>query len=87
MPRGTRHVLTGTLHLARRGFELHMDGGGVWALDVPSWCRARRLLGQRVTVEGTRSGFDLLDIHRMHAMEEQEAADTWWRRLIPNSRR
>lgn len=87
MPRGTRHMLTGTLFLARRGFELHMDGGGVWALDVPSWRRARRFLGQRVTVEGTRSGFDLLDINRMHIVGEQEMADTWWRRLISNWRR
>lgn len=71
MPRGTRHVLTGTLRLARRGFELHMDGGGIWALDVPSWRRARRLLGQRVTVEGTRSGFDLLDVQRMWTEAER----------------
>jgi len=71
MPRGTRHVLTGTLRLARRGFELHMDGGGVWALDVPSWRRARRLVGQQVTVEGTRSGFDLLDIDRLHTMKSR----------------
>jgi hypothetical protein len=69
MPRGTRHVLTGTLHLARRGFELHMDGGGVWALDVPSWRRAQRLLGQRVMIEGTRSGFDPLDVDRLHTMK------------------
>jgi hypothetical protein len=87
MPRGTRHVLTGTLRLARRGFELHMDGGCVWALDVPSWRPARRFLGQRVTVEGTRSGFDLLDVHRLHAMETLEVTDPWWWRLISNWRR
>jgi len=65
MPRGTRHKVTGILRLARRGFELHVDGGGVWALDMMSWRRARKLVGQRVTVVGTRSGFDLLDVHEM----------------------
>ena len=65
MPRGTRHTVTGILHLARRGFELHVDGGGVWALDVPSRRRTRKLVDQRVTVVGTRSGFDLLDVHDM----------------------
>lgn len=65
MPRGTRHTVTGILHLAPRGFELHMDGGGVWALDVPSWRRTRELVGQRVMVIGMRSGFDLLDVHEM----------------------
>ncbi|MEQ8310424.1 MAG: DUF5818 domain-containing protein [Sphingopyxis sp.] len=65
MPRGTRHTVTGILHLAPRGFELHMDGGGVWALDVPSWRRTRKLVSQRVMVIGTRSGFDLLDVHEM----------------------
>lgn len=65
MPRGTRHTVTGILHLAPRGFELHVDGGGVWALDIMSWRRARKLVGQRVTVMGTRSGFDLLDVYEM----------------------
>jgi hypothetical protein len=65
MPRGTRHRVTGILHLATRGIELHNDGGGIWALDIPSWRRARKLVGQRVTVMGTRSRFDLLDVHEM----------------------
>ena len=63
MPRGSRHVLTGTLHYAWRGFELHMDDGGIWALDAPR--RSGKLLGQRVTVEGTRAGFDLLDVDKI----------------------
>jgi len=60
MPMGTRHRETGLLMMARRGYELHVDGGGVWALDFDRDPKA--LLGRRVTVEGTRGGFDLLDV-------------------------
>lgn len=63
MPRGARHVETGILHPGRWGYSLQMEGGGVWQLDVTG--SARRYLGKRVTVEGTRSGFDLLDIHHI----------------------
>ncbi len=60
MPMGTHHRETGLLMMAQRGYELHVDGGGVWALDVNRSPKA--LLGQRVTVEGTRGGFDLLNV-------------------------
>jgi hypothetical protein len=60
MPRGTPHIVIGTLHLAERGFEIHVEGGGIWALDAPR--SARKLLGKRVWVAGVRSGFDLLDV-------------------------
>ena len=84
MPRGTRHKVTGILRLARRGFELHVDGGGVWALDVPSWRRARKLVDQRVTVMGTRSGFDPLDVHEIWtgARPTRSAIATFWRVLF-----
>lgn len=63
MPRGTHYTLTGTLRPGLWGFALQMDDGGVWQLDVrPS---ARRYLGQRVTVAGKRSGFDLIDVDRI----------------------
>jgi hypothetical protein len=39
---------------------LKVDDGGIYALDVDR--SARKLLGQRVTVEGVRSGFDRLDV-------------------------
>ena len=45
------------------GYALETDGGGIWQLDMPG--SARRYLGMRVTVEGRRSGFDLLDVHRI----------------------
>ena len=63
MPRGARHVETGTLRPGKWGYSLEVDGGGVWQLDIAG--SARRYLGQRVTVEGIRSGFDLIDVHRV----------------------
>jgi len=63
MPRGARHVETGILRPGKWGYALETDGGGMWQLDIAG--SARRYLGRRVTVEGTRSGFDLLDVHRI----------------------
>lgn len=60
MPMGTRHRVTGLLLDSRRGLIIEVDGGGVYALDA--YRSARKFLGQRVTVEGVRSGFDLLDV-------------------------
>lgn len=60
MPLGTRHRVTGLLLNSRRGFVLEVEGGGAYALDTDR--RAHNLVGQRVTVEGTRSGFDRLDV-------------------------
>lgn len=63
MPRGSEHILTGTLCWTPRGYALQMDDGGQWSLDLKG--RADRYIDRRVTVEGTRSGFDLLDVHRI----------------------
>jgi len=83
MPHGTRHTMTGILLTGRRGFELHVDGGGVWALDVLSWRKARRMLGCQVTVEGTRAGFDLLDVQTMWTGARRPvSASSWVRRLF-----
>lgn len=60
MPMGTRHRLTGLLMESARGPLLHMDDGGIYALDLDR--SAMALLGQRVTVEGVRSGFDRIDV-------------------------
>jgi hypothetical protein len=49
-----------------------MDGGGVWQLDAP-WSAAKRHCNQRVTVEGTRSGFDLLDVDRIMPVDQASA--------------
>jgi hypothetical protein len=68
MPRRTWHRETGTLRFNRVRFELHLDNGGFWILDVPNWRKARSLLGQRVTVEGIRAGFNLLDVARLESV-------------------
>lgn len=57
---------TGVLRPSQYGlYALEMDGGGVWQLDVGWGWKARKLVGQRVTIEGTRAGFNLLDVKRM----------------------
>jgi hypothetical protein len=63
MPTGTKHIETGILRTGVWGYSLEMEGGGVWQLDVTG--SASKHLGHRVTVEGIRSGFNLLDVHRI----------------------
>lgn len=71
MPQGTRHILTGTLRRTRLGYALEMDGGGVWRLDLGTIWRLGRYVDRSVTVEGVRSGFDLLDVHRISKVKLQ----------------
>jgi Protein of unknown function (DUF5818) len=63
MPLGTRHELIGVLLEHQGGLVLDVDDGGTWRLDAGRG--ARRLLGQRVRVEGIRDGFDLLAVKRI----------------------
>jgi len=63
MPRGTQHDETGLLLREANDFVLERDDGGRWRLDVGR--RAIELVGRRVRVQGTRSGFDLLDVRRI----------------------
>ena len=58
MPRGTQHRLTGLLLASPRGLVLHPDDGGEWL--VAPGRRTHPLIGRRVAVEGTRTGFDEL---------------------------
>lgn len=60
MPMGSRHRLEGLLLNSQRGLVLRMDNGGVWALDHDR--NATKLVGLRVIVEGTQSGFDRIDV-------------------------
>ncbi|WP_255356005.1 DUF5818 domain-containing protein [Erythrobacter sp. AP23] len=80
MPRGARHIETGTLRPGRWGYSLEMDGGGVWQLDITR--SARRYLGQRVTVEGVRSGFDLIDVHRIRPVAGNRKQRGFWQSLL-----
>ncbi|MDR2856362.1 MAG: DUF5818 domain-containing protein [Novosphingobium sp.] len=67
MPRGTRHVITGILRPGPLGYSLEMNDGGIWQLDVSG--SAHSYLGRKVRVEGTRAGFDLIDVHRIEPAE------------------
>lgn len=50
---------------SKRGLVLQIDDGGVWALDHNR--HAAKLVGLRVVVEGTRSGFDRIDVDYLSA--------------------
>lgn len=63
MPRGSFHSETGLLLRQRGGLILQRDDGGRWRLSADA--DAEQLLGQRVRVEGLRSGFDLLEVTRI----------------------
>lgn len=60
MPIGTLHQESGVLIEDANQLLLQRDHGGYWRLDAPR--RSRRLLGQRVQICGTRTGFDWLDV-------------------------
>ena len=61
---GSRHSESGLLLHSGSGLILRRDGGGRWRLDAPR--KAQQLVGQRVTVEATRSGFDVLDVQMIY---------------------
>jgi hypothetical protein len=60
MPIGTKHIETGWLVSEGGQLLLRRDEGGCWRLDAPR--KAAELVGQRVQLEGTRSGFDELAV-------------------------
>lgn len=71
MPMGTCHTVTGILRPSQYGlYALEVDGGGVWQLDCGWGRKARKLIGKRVTVEGVRSGFDLLDVNHVRDVQQ-----------------
>jgi len=65
MPMGTRHTVTGLLRWDDRNriHRLELGDGAFWFVDVTG--RTRQLLGKQVTVEGTRSGFNQLDVDQL----------------------
>lgn len=52
--------INGRLLWDRRQLVLMLDGGGSWILDGPP--KLSRLVGQRVTVEGTRFDFNGINV-------------------------
>ncbi|MBY0583751.1 MAG: hypothetical protein K2P68_12650 [Sphingomonas sp.] len=77
MPRGTRHIETGTLgwDASNRLHVLHIPGGGHWYLAMPG--RTARLIGHEVTVEGIRLGFNMLDVSRVLAVDGVTRRPGW----------
>lgn len=71
MSLGSTHHESGLLVSGNLGLFLKCDAGGRWRLDVSP--KAQTLIGRRVTVEATRSGFDLLDVHRIYPEGETPA--------------
>lgn len=63
MPLGSSLTLEGLLLEDGRQLVLRMDDGGVWRVEAGR--AARRLLGQRVSLVGTRDGFDLVAARRV----------------------
>lgn len=63
MRRGERLALTGLLLADGGQLILRMDDGGEWRLEATrSWPALR---GKRVSVTGTRDGFDLIAVARI----------------------
>ncbi|MBS0481141.1 MAG: hypothetical protein JSR96_03125, partial [Proteobacteria bacterium] len=56
---------TGLLPHNHFGFVLDMGGGAICVLECRSVPRAKHHLGQCVTADGTRVGFNILDVDRM----------------------
>lgn len=69
MPMGATHEIEGLVLERQGGLVLDVRDGGTWRLDV-GW-RARRLLGRRMRVTGTRDGFDLLAVKAIEAIWEE----------------
>lgn len=63
---GSHHDETGILMREGPWLVLCRDKGGRWRLDAD--LGADRLIGRRVRVVGTRSGFDLLDVRSVMAI-------------------
>lgn len=68
MPVGSHHRLEGRLTQSPRGLLLRLEDQGIWALDTDP--DAEALIGKRVKVEGTRSGFDRIDVEWIAALDE-----------------
>jgi hypothetical protein len=63
MPIGSKHDETGLLLREGQFLILQRDVGGRWRLSAD--LGTERMLGQRVRIQGIRSGFDLLDVTRI----------------------
>ncbi|MGY5799638.1 DUF5818 domain-containing protein, partial [Rheinheimera faecalis] len=71
---GTRHVITGALRWDDCQFihRIDVEGGGFWFVSMPR--AAVALLGQRVTADGVRTGFNILDDVAVRAIDATDDA-------------
>lgn len=63
MSRGSRHDLIGLVLQDGKRTILRVEDGGEWHLDPDR--SFSRYLGRRVSVRGTREGFDLLSVDKI----------------------
>lgn len=63
MPIGSKHIESGLLVRDGQSLYLRRDEGGHWRLEAPA--KATKMIGQRVSIEGERDGFDLLFVKRI----------------------
>lgn len=68
------HRFTGRLLNSRRGLLLQTDEGAVWALDLRD--EGPGEVGLRVTVEGTRTGFDRLCVDWIAPIPSQQKSSS-----------
>ncbi len=81
MPMGSQHTVTGLLLTDHKRPVVEVDGGGTWRLEIDH--DARRFLGRRVTIEGIRVSFDVLDVTSVRpAGTPAPVRLSWWRWLI-----
>ncbi|MGB3722782.1 MAG: DUF5818 domain-containing protein [Pacificimonas sp.] len=57
---GSHHIETGSLVRDGRMLVLRRDEGGRWRIDPDP--KTEAFIGERVRVEGTRVGFDILHV-------------------------
>lgn len=62
MAKGDHYNVTGILRAGRWGYSLEAEG--TWRLDVTG--SATKYLDQRVTIQGIRSDFDMIDVSHIH---------------------
>jgi hypothetical protein len=72
-------TVSGRLRWYQHRYILTLDGGGQWLVDGPS--RLYRYAGQRVTVEGTRFGFNGIDVARFKLENGDWPVDSLWDRM------
>jgi Protein of unknown function (DUF5818) len=70
MPKGSQYVVAGQLRRGKHGYELEVEGGGFWVLDI--WRNPEKMLGATVRVRGLRSGFNLLDVSKIWYADDPE---------------